>query len=102
MAMYKLTSCIVGTVLFTTSFGVRQGYPISCLLFVLHVNDLTGMIKQNCGWDGFLGWLHVFVLMDDTISLSTSGHYAVQKFRLLNRYCDAYGMKINKTKLKFL
>ena len=101
VAMYKVTNCIVGTALFSTSIGVRQGSPTSCLLFILYVNDLIRLIKQNCGWDGFLGWLHILALMDDTILLATSRHSAIEKFKLLNRYCDTHGMKVNMTKTKF-
>ena len=54
MAMYRVTNCIVGTALVTASIGVHQGSPTSCLLFVLYVNDLIRMIKQNCGWAGYM------------------------------------------------
>ena len=66
MAMYRVTNCVVGTSLITASIGVRKCSVISCSLFVLYVND---------EWDGFPGWLHVLALIDDTVLLSTSGHY---------------------------
>lgn len=72
----------MGTAPITASIGVRQGSPTSCLLFVLYVNDLIRMIKQNCGWDGFLRWLDVLTLMDDTILLSTSRHSMIEKFEI--------------------
>ncbi|XP_045124370.1 uncharacterized protein LOC123512192 [Portunus trituberculatus] len=102
VTMYRETNCIVGTTaLITASIGVRQGSPTSCLLFILYVNDLIRMLIQNCGWDGFLGWLHVLALMDDTILLSTSRHSMIEKLKILNRFCNTHEMKINVRKTKF-
>ena len=56
----------------TAAIGVRQGSPTSCLLFTIFVNDLITMIKGGCGIDGFHRWLHIIVLMDDTVHLSTT------------------------------
>lgn len=61
VATYKISDCIVSRTLFTTAAGVRQGPQTPCLVFLLHVSYLIGMIKQNCGWDGFLGLLHVLL-----------------------------------------
>ena len=101
IAMYRVTNCVIGTALVTVSIGVRQGSPTSCLLFVLYVNDLIHMIKQGCGYDGFLGWLHILVLMDDTVLLSTSKHSMICKLKMLSRFCTTHGMKINNSKTKF-
>ena len=70
-AMYRVTNSIMGTTLITSSIGVRQGAPSSCPLFILYSNDMIGLIKERCGVDGFLQWLHVLVLMDDAVLLST-------------------------------
>ena len=72
IAMYSVTQNIIGTAIITTIIGVRQGSPTSCFLFILYVNDLVKLIKDTCEDDGFLSWLHLLVLMDDTVLLATS------------------------------
>ena len=72
VAMYSVTQNILGTAIITTIIGVRQGSPTSCLLFILYVNDLIKLLKETCEPDGFLSWLHLLMLMDDTVLLATS------------------------------
>ena len=72
IAIYRVTDSIIGTAIITATIGVRQGSPTSCLLFVLYIDDLIKMIKENSQNDGFLSWLHVLVLMDDTVILATT------------------------------
>ncbi|CAL4067392.1 unnamed protein product, partial [Meganyctiphanes norvegica] len=102
IAVYKSTQSVIGSALITATMGVRQGSPTSCLLFVLFVNDLIKMIKERCGIDGFLAWLHVLVFMDDTVILSTSRNGILAKIGLLKDFCDSHGMKINVSKTKFM
>ena len=102
IAMYKATQSVIGTAVITTSIGVRQGSPTSCLLFVIFVNDLIKLIKENCRPDGFLAWLHVLIFMDDTVLLSTSRNGILTKLSILNEFCITYGMKINISKTKFM
>lgn len=101
VAMYQVTQSIIGTAVMTATIGVRQGSPTSCLLFVLYVNELIKTIKENCNNDGFLGWLHIMVLMDDTVLLATSRESMKRKIKLLNQFCNDYGMVINQQKTKF-
>ena len=101
IAMYHATRSIIGTAVITATVGVRQGSPTSCFLFVLFVNDLIKLIKDNCGLDGFLMWLHVLVLMDDTVILSTSRNGMMNKLGFLNQFCQNNGMKVNMSKTKF-
>ncbi len=102
VAMYSVTESWVGTTLVTISLGVRQGSPTSCLLFIVYVNDLIRVIKEGSGYDGFLQWLHVLVLMDDTVILSTSRQGMQRKLSLMKTYCSDYGMIVNQTKTKFM
>ena len=78
-AMYKYTNSVTGTALIATTVGVRQGSPTSCVLFVIYVNTMIQMIKQGCPPDGFLSWLHVLVMMDDTVLLSTTREGMLRK-----------------------
>ena len=102
IAMYKSTQSVIGTALITASVGVRQGSPTSCLLFVLFVNDLIKIIRERCGPDGFLAWLHVMIFMDDTVILSTTRNGIKAKLGLLKEFCVTHGMKINVSKTKFM
>ncbi len=100
-AMYSMTESIIGTAMFVATIEVRQGSPTSCLLFIIYVNDLIKLIKDNCNDDGFLKWLHILILMDDTVLLSTTRERMIQKLSLMNKFCDDYGMEVNEGKTKF-
>lgn len=65
------------------------------------MNELIGMLKARCGSDGFLGWLHALVLMDDTVLLSSSREGLINKIRILKTFCNEHGMVINQNKTKF-
>lgn len=101
IAMYRVTHSVIGTAVVSAAIGVRQGSPTSCLLFILFVNDLINLIKQNCDIDGFLTWLHVLVLMDDTVLLATTRRNMIKKVELLNHFCETHGMIVNARKTKF-
>ena len=100
-AMYRVTQSVVGTALFTTTLGVRQGSPTSCLLFIIYINQLVKMIKDRCMPETFLDWLHVLVLMDDTVLLSTNRANLLGKVEILDEFCREYGMTVNNDKTKF-
>ncbi len=99
--MYIVTESLVGTTVVLITLGVRQGSPTSCLLFIILVNDLIRLMKEGCGHDGVLQWLHIFVLMDDTVLLPTTRANMMRKVFLLQDYCTEYGMKVNQSKTKF-
>lgn len=101
-SMYSVTTSILGSTTITSFIGVRQGCPTSCFLFVMFVDMLIRKIKQQCGDDGFLKWLHVLMLMDDTVILATSRERLTEKVKYLEEYCDKYGMLVNDDKTKFM
>ena len=67
MAMYRITESIMGSAVITATQCVRQGLSTSCFLFIIFVNELIKRIKSACQPEPFLQWLHVLMLMDDTI-----------------------------------
>ncbi len=101
VSMYRATHSIIGTAIVSATVGVRQGSPTSCIIFVLFINDLIKLLKENCGWDGFLSWLHVLVLMDDTVRLSTLMNGMTRNLSLLKHFCNNYGMAVNNKKTTF-
>ena len=102
VAMYCSTQNILGSVIVTSTSGVRQGSPTSCFLFILFVNVLIRMIKERCQPDGFLRWLHILMLMDDTIIFATSRARLLEKLEILHEYCESHGMLVNQPKTKFM
>ena len=100
-AIYSVTESVLGSFVITTILGVRQGSPTSCLLFIIYINDLIKLIKEGMGRDGFLSWLHILVLMDDTVLLATTRDSMIRKVEILKDYCTEYGMKVNESKTKF-
>ncbi len=53
------------------------------------------MMKENCGLDSVWGWLHVLMLMADTIILATSCYRCVAKLRFCSN-SDLSGKVINE------
>ena len=102
VATYSVNRSIIGTLLVSAALGVRQGSPTSCLLFILFLNSMVRMFKDRCVMDGFLGWLHLLVLMDDTVILSTTRQGMLDKIALLKEFCDSNNMKVNLKKNKFI
>ena len=66
-AMYRLTQFVLGSTLIQATLGVKQGSPTSCFLFTLFLDECVKLIKAQSEDDGFLQWLHLLVLMDDTV-----------------------------------
>ena len=97
--MYKRTYSILNSTIISTSSGVRQGAPTSCLLFIIYVDKMVKMIKDAVPMDGFLGNLHALLLMDDTVILATSREMCIEKMKAVLNYCENYGMVINEKRL---
>ena len=102
MAMYKDTSCILGSTVISSTIGVRQGSPTSCYLFVIFVDVLILMFKSRCMPEPILQWLHCLMLMDDTIIFATSREKVEEKLKILGEYCKNNGMQVNESKTKFM
>ncbi|ELU14743.1 hypothetical protein CAPTEDRAFT_208100 [Capitella teleta] len=98
--VYQTTNMILQTAIVTASVRVRQGSPTSCLLFTLVVNDLKH--GRKCPSDGWLKWLHLLMLKDDTVLLATTRERAEQKIQILTEYCQTSGMAINQDNTKFM
>ena len=102
VATYASTSSVIGSVLVAATVGLRQGSPSSCWLFICFLNKMVKLFKDSCIADGFLQWLHLLVLMDDTVIFSTTREGMLRKIELLNEFCNGNNMKINLSKTKFM
>lgn len=60
------------------------------------------MIREGSGYDRFLQWIHVFILMDDTVLLSTTRGGILKKISLLHQYCTENGMIENQRRNFFV
>ena len=102
ISMYNVTTCLLGSTTINTFIGVRQGSPTSCFLFILYVDMLIRSIKNNVEDDSFLKWLHILMLMDDTVIFASSRERLLRKLEYLNEFCVEYGMIINEKKTKIM
>ena len=100
-SMYTVTQFILGTTLITAVLGVKQGSPSSCFLFILFVDELVRFMKLSPP-DGLLGWLHLLVLMDDTVIVASSHEKLCQKLDMLAKWCNQSGMVINEEKTQYM
>ena len=67
-------------------------------LFILYVDRMIKMVKAAFQDDGFLGSLHMLMLMDDTVLFATSREKLIEKFQKCQDFCEEYGMSINQKK----
>ena len=105
----NITSCIVNNG-YTSDFlslqrGVRQGYPLSRLLFVPAVEPLANQIRMHNSIKGLKNGSKVAKLSlyaDDTTALFRDDSSAISLFSLLEKFGTFCGVKINKTKTEGL
>lgn len=98
---YTRTSGVIGDHTFDASAGVRQGACTSCPLFTCLVDVVVENVKAVED-DDWLGNLHLLLLMDDTVVLSTSRPAMEEKLSRLHDSVTNIGMKINAAKSKIL
>ena len=86
---------------FTINRGIRQGCPISALLFILVVEVLSINIKNDKRIKGIsVGSkeLHISQLADDTTLFVKNTQSLDRVFLLLNHFYQCAGLKLNKDK----
>lgn len=94
IALWRVTESIIGSAVATATQCIKQGVSTSCFLFIIFVNELTKRIKM-CQSEPFLQWLHILVLLDDTVLLSTTRTRTIYRLKVLHDFCEAYCMKVN-------
>ena len=101
IAIYKNTINILNSERIRSTVGVKQGGPMSCLLFIIYLNVLALMLKA-LGNDSFLLDVHALMLMDDTVLLASTRKKMIDKFAILMEFCAKYGMEVNEVKMNFM
>jgi hypothetical protein len=91
--------------------GVKQGDPLSPLLFNIYINSLKSYLL-NKGIPGFVlneearGQDPIRLLLtlyaDDTVLYATSREAAVQALQALYEWCDSMGLTVNADKTKIM
>ena len=106
-AIYKSTKCAVKyddklTQFFDFTKGVRQGCPLSPLLFNLYVNDLIELIDSATKSPVTINGVNVNSLMyaDDLVVLAHSEADLQEKMNILSNYCNDWKLEINTKKTK--
>ena len=102
ISMYTVTHSILGVAVISAVVGVRQGSPTSGFLFIVYVNVMIRNIKTKSGPDSFLEWLHVLMLMDDTVIFASTRERLIEKLNILDEYCDSHDMLMNEDKTRFM
>lgn len=101
-ACIKNSSDMSYSIFFEISLGVKQGEPLSPLLFILFINDVTEIIEYNNLTQNDLDILSVFMLLfADDIALFTTDPGSLQnQLNSLYQYSCKWGLKINSSKTK--
>ena len=93
------------TEFFTFTKGVRQGCPMSPILFNLFVNDIFEIMNKNSSSDISLdngNKLNALMYADDLILLSQSKEDLQKKVDILEAYCNKWKLNINEKKSKVM
>ena len=108
--MYSKTLCSVKiennrTRYFNYTKGVRQGCPLSPLLFNIFINELAGKLCDTSSSPITLPngtELNCLIYADDIVILSRSPDGLQHKLDNLKSYCNNWGMNLNIKKTKCL
>ena len=101
IAIYKDTVNILNSEYVKAKIGVKQGGPMSCLLFIIYLNVLAVMIRALRN-DSYLQDVHALMLMDDTVLLGSTRERIIEKFTVLMNFCEKYGMFVNELKTQMM
>ena len=83
MAIYSLTSCTIhqkdNSFTYLLLAGIKQGLPLSPLLFLFHIIDIFALFDGIYGWKSILETVHLLIHTDDTTVLANSRQKADSK-----------------------
>ena len=109
--IYRKTKCAVKSKNSITSFfdytkGVRQGCPLSPILFNIYVNDLFEFMNNDNDSDIFLQEsehkVNILMYADDLIILSETKEGLQKQIDKLAKYCSKWRLQINNKKTKVM
>ena len=92
----QVSNSVLGLAVISAVIGVQQGSGTSCFLFTVFVNYLIRSFKTRCAWDSFLKWLHVLMMMDDTVIFASTREKCLEKLHVLKDFCKSARMVVNE------
>ena len=105
----KVTSCVMNngfsSQFFMLSKGIRQGCPLSALLFVIVVKVLANHIRQNSNIAGVClnnKEVKISLLADDTTLFLNDINSLQNALNVMDKFRKCSGLKLNKTKTQIL
>ena len=103
ISTYKNTVNILNSEYIKATIGVKQGEPISCLLFIIYLNlNVLAVMLRMLPSDSFLMGIHAMMLADDTVLLASNREKIKEKFEVLMKFCEKYGMVVNELKTQMM
>jgi hypothetical protein len=90
----------ISTDLIKPTVGVKQGCPISPLLFSLVVEDMSSRLNNNVGEDELVqsGLSNHLMFADDTAILAAEASHTQTLVNRMENFCDEKGLKVNVDK----
>ena len=90
---------------FSSQIGLKQGDPLSALLFVFFINDLVKKVAPDDNQNSFsLEDINLFMLLyaDDVVLFGKSPHLLQQMLNNLNQYSASWDLNVNTDKTKIM
>ena len=100
-SMGKVSEC------FDSLVGVKQGEPLSPLLFIIFLNDMAEELDTNLNFENdseFIDHFQKFILLfaDDTLLLAESHAELQNMLNKLHIYCKKWNITVNADKTKVM
>jgi hypothetical protein len=98
----KISADMSMTDFFNVSLGVKQGEPLSPLLFILFINDVVKSVDFNNLTDNDLNLLSMYIMLfaDDIVLFTTDPVSLQAQVDSLYQYSCKWGLTINMAKTK--
>ena len=107
-SMYMSTENIIfrhkDYVTFTLTSGIKQGLPLSPMLFIFYIDDMFEVFRKAFGTcvDNMFKVIHLLIHADDLTLLATIRDRAISKLQTLRQYCNINYIIPQTTKCKFI